>query len=702
MSKSDDDLSDIHQQALEQFRWAEAGSRDERRQCQEDRRFACVNGAQWTGPYLLQYENKPRLEVNKVHLAVTKIHNEYRNNRMDVMFAPKDGSEADELCDAVASRYRADEEDSAAEDACDTAFDELVMGGFGAWRLLDEYEDESDPDNDQQRLCWEAIHEADNRVYFDANAKRLDKSDARHAFVLTPYTHDAYTEEFDDDPSSWPKADWSYEGFAWCDVKTVWVAEYYVIEERTDWREDWVNVPLGTEESHLKSKLDLYTTDKRAEMQAIGWKLQGKRKLKRPAVRKYILSGSRVLEDCGYIAGQHIRIIPAYGKRYIVDGVERMIGHVRMCRDAQRLKNIMLSRLADIAGKSAVEKPIFTPEQIIGHELLWSEDNVKDNPYLLVNPIVDPATGQVTPAGPIAYTKPPIIPEALAALLQITEQDIKDLLGNQDQGEQVQPNMSGKLMDLVQQKLDMQAFIYLDNMRKAKKRAGEIWLSAAKEIYVEDGRKLKGVNRAGETTQIVIGKQSVNPQGKRVETNVFSDADFECRVEVGPATASRRQSVVKQMTSLMQFVQDPADQQVILSTALSNMEGEGISDLRAYYRKKLIKMGAAKPTPAEAAELEAELKNQKPDANDEYLQAAAREADANAMQAKANVVQKVSQAELNKAKTVETLSTVDHQQQTQALEIIDRVSPNISQPQATPINGAIEPIDQPPEVPNGP
>ena len=36
---------------------------------------------------------------------------------------------------------------------------------------------------------------------------------------------------------------------------------------------------------------------------------------------------------------------------------------------------------------SSVEKPILTPEQVAGHQVMWAEDNLKDYPYLLINPI---------------------------------------------------------------------------------------------------------------------------------------------------------------------------------------------------------------------------------------------------------------------------------------------------------------------------
>ena len=53
--------------------------------------------------------------------------------------------------------------------------------------------------------------------------------------------------------------------------------------------------------------------------------------------------------------------------------------HVRLAKDAQRLKNMQLSKLGEISSLSTVEKPIVTPEQIAGHQNMWKEDNIKDD-----------------------------------------------------------------------------------------------------------------------------------------------------------------------------------------------------------------------------------------------------------------------------------------------------------------------------------
>jgi Phage P22-like portal protein len=197
-------LRDTHQEALRQFDEIQSAMRDERLQCLQDRRFYSIAGAQWEGPLQEQYENKPKFEVNKIGLAVQRIVNEYRNNRVTVDFVSKDGTPT-EMASVCNRLFRADEQDSMANEAYDNAFEEAVGGGFGAWRLKTVYEDDEDPDNDRQRIRIEPIYDADTSVFFDLQAKRQDKADATKAFVLYSMTRDAYIAEFDDDPTSWPK-----------------------------------------------------------------------------------------------------------------------------------------------------------------------------------------------------------------------------------------------------------------------------------------------------------------------------------------------------------------------------------------------------------------------------------------------------------------------------------------------------------------
>jgi len=661
-------LAAIHQEALAEFDNIQSAMRDERLQCLQDRRFYSIAGAQWEGPLGEQFENKPKFEVNKIHLAVIRIINEYRNNRITVDFVSKEGKEYDKLADTCDGLYRADEQDSGAEEAYDNAFEEGVAGGFGAWRLRTVYENEEDEEDEKQRIRIEPIFDADSSVFFDLNAKRQDKADAKRCFVITSMTRQAYKDEWGDDPASWPKEVHQYE-FDWLTPDVVFVAEYYRVEETRETVYVWETID-GEEERYKDADFEADETLEE-RLLAVGSKEVRQKNIKRRRVRKYILSGGKVLEDCGYIAGKCIPIVPMYGKRWFVDNVERCMGHVRLAKDAQRLKNMQLSKLGEISALSSVEKPILTPEQVAGHQMMWADDNIKNFPYLLVNPITD-ANGNQAISGPIGYTKPPQIPQALAALLQITEQDMQDLLGNQQAGEELQPNVSGKAVELIQNKLDMQTFIYMSNMAKAVKRSGEIWLSMAKDVLVEEGRKMKSIGPQNEMQSVELAKPVVNDKGEIETENDLSEAEFDVNVDVGPSSSSKRAATVRALTGMASLTDDAETKQVLGAMAMMNMEGEGITEVRDYFRKKLLRMGVVKPTEEEQQTMAEEQANQQPDPNTQYLQAAADEATANATQARAKTILTVAQADETKAKTMKTLAEVDSSEQRQAMEVIEK------------------------------
>jgi hypothetical protein len=666
------ELDKIHEEGLKEFNDIQTSNVDGREQSLEDRRFASITGAQWEGKLGETFDGKPKPEVNKVQLALQRIFNEYRNNRITVDFISKEGGEYDKLADTCDGLYRADEQDSVAEEAYDNAFDEGTTGGMGAWRLRAAYEDEEDEEDERQRIIIEPIFDADSSVFFDLNAKRQDKADAKSCYVITAMTIASYIDTYDDDPASWPKEVGQTE-FDWYTPDVVYVAEYYKVEEEYI----NINVWVGMEGEEERYSDDDFKEDKRlkAELKSRGFKKDRTKKVKRNKVHKYIMSGSGILEDCGYIAGSCIPIVPMYGKRWFIDNIERFMGHVRLAKDTQRVKNSLTSQLWELSALSPIEKPIFVAEQVARHRTMWEDGNVTDYPYFLVDQITN-ADGSKMPAGPVGFTKVPQIPPALAALLQVTEQDLQDLLGNQQAGEQLQPNMSGKAVELIQNRLDMQVFIYMSNMAKAMKRSGEIWLGMARDLYVEKGRKMKAVSASGAASSIVLGEAQIDVETGEVEdANDLSKAKFDIVSSVGPSSDSKRASTVRALTGMLSITQDPETISVLNSLIMMNMEGEGTDEAAEFFRKKLVNMGVVQPTEEEAKEMAEAQANAQPDANTQYLNAAANEANANAKESDAKTIETMANAEKKRAETQEILAGIDIAKLENIVKLVSQLQP---------------------------
>jgi hypothetical protein len=451
----------------------------------------------------------------------------------------------------------------------------------------------------------------------------------------------------------------------------VYIAEYYRVEERTETLRVF-RLLDGSEQTYTRADFD---DDENLEQMLASTgavELPSKRRKTR-RVHKYLLSGGRVLEDFGLIAGPNIPIIVTYGKRWFVDNIERCMGHVRLAKDAQRIANMQRSKLAEISALSSVEKPLFDPEQVAGHQWMWEQDNLRNFPYLLLNRLTNPDGSQAL-SGPLGYTKPPQVPPALAALIQIAEQDMRDVLGNAEAGEQVRANVAAETVAAVQQRLDMQTFIYVSNFAKAMKRCGEIWLGMAREVYVEEGRTMKTVDAEGGASAVELLQPTIGETGAVEMANDLSRARFDVAVDVGPSSQSKRSATVRTLTPLIAVASDPQTKAVLEALAMMNIEGEGVSDVRAFFRKKLVQMGAIQPTEEEAQQMAAAAQNAQPDPQALYLQAAAQEAQAKAMKAQADTALALANSEKTKAETVKTLASVNISAQDQAIKTAEAIA----------------------------
>ena len=685
-----EDNKDFLIRCLKRFDAAYKAGNDERMQSQQDRRFYSIAGAQYEGNYAKLFENKPKPEFNKCHQAVIRAISEYRNNRIDVNFIPKNGK-SDELADLCDNLYRADYQDSQGLEAIDNAYEEALGGGFGAFRLCSEYEDDDDEENDRKRIAFIPIPDADQRAWFDHNAMRMDKSDADWACVLTPYIAEEYEDTFEDTPASWP-IDKYYQQFDWATSDQVFVAEWYEKEKVKDL------VIFFTDLSGVTEKIKKSEFDDNEDFQEYienltsrGFKETKRKSTTTTRIHKWILSGGAILEDCGYIAGNQIPIIPVYCKRWYVNGIERFMGIVRPAKDPQRLKNAMIAMLAEIAAYSPVRKPIFTPQQMAGGlGELWANDIIDRNRFLLVNP-VQGADGSVQALGPVGYDEPPPVPQALVALLQLTESDMQEILGNNQSADKLVSNISAQAVDLIQQRVDVSMFLPMSNLARSLQRAGAVWLSMAKDEYTEEKRELKTVDKEGVANSVVIKDEPFLDEktGDVLYQNDLSRATFDVYAEVGPATSSARNATVRNLMSILQVEQDPKNRAILTAIIMQNMEGEGIKEVKDYYRTVLVDMGVAKPNEQEMLLMQQKLQSQQPTSESIYLEAMAEEAMAKAAKARVDTILTTAKVEETQAGTLKTLSEIDQQARQQAMANI-AIQQKAQQDQQAQIKQAID------------
>lgn len=652
--------NELHQRLLERIDADYEQSHDNQRQSYDDRRFCFVQGAQWDGDIGRQFEGRPKFEFNKIQLSVIRIYNEWAKQRITVEFRPQNNAADTDTADNLQELFRADERDSNADEAYSTAFMEGISGGIGAIMLEAKYDDEDGDDDEYQRIRIKPIFEADTMVYWDANARRYDKADAKHVTIVTSMSKHQFKEKYKKEPASFD--DLQGYRFDWRDGDNVRVAEHFELTTRQvevsklSHPEGGEPVKLYADDEDYDQQLDDYM--------AQGFEIDFVKKVKRKEVKGYVISGNEIVEKLGVIAGEYLPVAPFYGKRMYVSGREVTQGHVGLSRDAQIAFNLKMSALIELSSRPQDEVPILTSAQVKGHEQQWASKEVERKPYLTINPTKD-AQGNIVGVGPQAYTKAPVISQAMGALIESSGALIGELTGNQSNGEQLVSNVSTEAVEMVQDKVDAQAYIYLDNFSKTIAHVGRIWLSMAQDVYDEESREMAGVGHDDTDSKIVINKPTIK-DGALAYENDMQGGKYKVTVDIGEAFSTQRDKTIKRLLNLVPMVQDPQMQSALLNTILANQDGEGMHDLAKFARKNNINMGITEPDEQEAkemAEAQQAAQNQPPSAQDQYFEAESAKALAGAEKAKADTQKVLAEVDETRADTAKTLLEMQREQQ---------------------------------------
>lgn len=576
----------------------------------ESNRFARIPGAQWegstfAGTNLLESLDKyPKFELNKVAKEVDRIISEYRKNKITVKFRPGDERASKELAENLNKAFRADWIRSNGDAAAVNAFDDAVTGGMGAFEFCTEYEDEEDPTNKQLRVWVKPVYDTASCVFWDPNAKAYDKSDADWCGVAYTMSPEAYENEYDKRaPSSVQKIEtgiWQ----DWFTPSAVTICRWF--EVRTD------NIEAIAYTNPFTQEQAIYYSDEieeiTDELLESGYIEVGRRKIKKRRVYCGIFDGEGWLEEPKRIAGAYIPICMQYGKRWFIDNVERVEGHVTKAMDAQRLDNLMVSMLADTATLGNEGTPIIDYEQISGLEKFWGDRNKKRPAYLPLKSVKDKQGNVIAPANVAGYTMPPQVNPALANLLSYTGAAIQEITGASNM-QNLPSNLAEDTVEAIFSRADMNSYIYMDNAAETMRYAGKVWLSMAREVYGSSMVAMEDENgnrKFGKLTDGITDKET----GRVYQLNDLSVAKYDVDVDIGESFSARRDAVRRDLMNMISLMSpDSPYYPVLMGMIVDNTDGEGVEDLQRFNRKLMIKSGIVRPE-EEDAELVQELQQE--------------------------------------------------------------------------------------------
>lgn len=331
-------------------------------------------------------------------------------------------------------------------------------------------------------------------VYVDTAACSPTRRDMRYAFV----TEDVPRDEFQ---RRYPKADLKgLEDFRasgddkdrWVTVDTVRIATYYHIETDPDelclmedgsvaWKSD---KPKGT--------------------------IERSRQMDRPTVECDTISACEILESYTW-GGTTIPLVPIFGQEMNVDGKTIFFGVTQRAIGPQQMVNFTFSGAAETLALAPKSPFIIAEGQLEGYEQIWAQANRANYSYLPYKPTT--LTGQLVGPPQRNQAEPPI--QAMATVMQMSLDAVRRTTSfDPSLGQMPGRQMAADAIEALQQQGQLARSNYLNAVRRAYLRLGEILVEAIPVYYEREGRIVQILGLEDQpSTAMVNAPHTVGPNG---------------------------------------------------------------------------------------------------------------------------------------------------------------------------------------------
>jgi hypothetical protein len=570
----------IHKEALERFELVRKD--DQREKAVNDLLFLAAEDGQWEQYQRENRGDRPRYTIDRISGPKDQVIGDQRQTRTGGIVIPQNGGEK-ETARVLTGLIRNIEQTQGAASIYDVAFDEQLTCGYGGWRYLTEF----DEDTFEQIITMEPIKSAPSSYYWDPAAKKYDKSDSMWQFLVSYISKELFKDQWPDateqdfDIDVYSKNYYSH----WFRKDGIRIAEY--------WRKRPIkkNIGLLSDGRVIDLDEDGAIIDELAEQDVTVLK---QREVDSHKVEMCVMNGAELLTDMQPWAGKYIPMVPVFGKTATVDGKDYTWGIVRKSKDAQRIYNYGTSTAIESTALSPKSPVIMATEQIAGHEREWQTFNTKNPPVMTYKNIA----GVQAPF----RLEAPVVQQSLLLQIQQSKEDIFATTGIEPPalGQAVPELKSGKAIEASNAMGDRGTFSYQDNLEKSKKFGYEILVDLIPRTY-DTARIVKIMGDDEELEDVKINEEIVDQEtGETVLVNDLSKGKYGVLVKSGPAFATKREQSLDQLIKLMEF--SPDDAPALTDLAVDNMDLVKSEVAMKRIRKRQIDQGLIEPTEEEIKE----------------------------------------------------------------------------------------------------
>ena len=539
-SSEEDQLEDIHEEALEQFEQSQEVWEENQRRYEQDVKFARM-GEQWddNDAERRRQDGRPMLTVNRLPSFIRQVSNDARQNKPQIKVMPQDSSGDPNTAEVLNGLIKNIENISKADLAYDTAIDCAASGGMGYFRVDVDYSDADTFDMDIR------INRILNplTVYPDANSTAADSSDWNYCFITEMMPLDEFEVAYPDaDPIDFNAGSYTDREALWFEDKSVRLAEYWCRKQ-----EEY--------DIHQLDTGDVVTDEMLDEMQdtldAMGIQVVKTRKSTKSVVKRYVLNGQEILETDEW-EGSFIPVIPVYGEEVYHEGERHFYSLIHFAKDAQRMYNYWRTTTTELVAL-APKAPWIGPAGSFDTDLQnWQVANTETLPFLEYDGDVPPQRQPF--AGPPAGA----LQEALNA-----SDDMKSVMGLHDASMGAQSNeISGVAISKRIREGDTSTFHFIDNMSRAIRHAGIVILDLIPHIYSQDRvLRIIGQDEQPQTVRVNApfqSKEEMLPDHAKDQMEAINSVydlrvgKYDVVVKAGPSYTTQREEARNSMIALLQ------------------------------------------------------------------------------------------------------------------------------------------------------
>jgi hypothetical protein len=581
-----DKLKKKHADNLIAFDKAISGNYETSRQQSEDLLFAKVAGEQWRGSDTKQWANKPKPENNKIAKQINRLLGQFERLELNARISSASLMATDDDAELLQSRWRNDFNMSDGVEAQQNAADEAFTCGFGAMKLVAEYEDEEEPNPDLQNIAIVPVYSACTSVVFNAGAIRKDKQDASRAWHIERVDRRDTEEAYDTNIVTFT----SPAGvFNWSDhsLDDIYIAHSYEIMDiavkEYRFEDDYVITVEGRKRKdslgQTVSKEELDELIEFAEFEMV------RRKVK--YCEYSLVTGDQYLVDPIRTPFKSIPLIPQYGYHSVINGVEYICGEVARQRDPQRFENMGMGALMELLAESQTTIPEYAPEQISRHGLAHSRKNIDKPAYLMSDPMKD-AAGNVMLSGPIAQHAPSQVGSGLMAALNYTSQAQAEMSGA---GQSTLPSsVSGEAVRQVNERQDDAFQPLMQNAMQATKALCKAWIPSAQIVYFSNERSIRVVAQDGAVSQVET-LQNEERNGVIGPFKNSAPGKYDVTIKAGESHKTLKEAELASAERILKYTStETTEGRMALLMAIQSTTGEGTQSIRSMARFSEIKI----------------------------------------------------------------------------------------------------------------